>query len=128
MNIYGLATGAISSVNPMTSVLVTPSTGSTTGPDGSQIPAYGTPYNLFAQVQEFTSTDLRKLDGLNIQGAKFAVYIQGAWNGVVRIAGKGGDLMSFRGQDWLVVAVLEQWPGWSKLAVVLQNTVSAYTS
>jgi hypothetical protein len=121
MNLHSIVSRAISAVNSMTCVEVFPNTGYVTGADGRQSPVYGTPYTLFAQVQQFTSTDLRKMDGLNIQGAGFSIFINGQWNGVVRTAGKGGDLMKFRGQTWLVVAVLEQWPDWSKLGVVLQN-------
>ena len=121
MNLHNLASSAISAVNPMTAIRVYPNIGYDVAADFTQDPRYGMPYDLFAQVQEFTSTDLRKLDGLNIQGARFAVFISGEWNGVVRTAGKGGDILQFRGQTWLVVAVLTQYPGWSKLAVVLQN-------
>jgi hypothetical protein len=122
LNLHNIASRAIAAINPLLEVTITPNTGYTTDAGGRQIPTYGTPYTLFAQVQQLTSGDLRKLDGLNIQGVQYAIYLNGEWNGVVRTAGKGGDLMCFRGQTWLVVAVLEQWPHqWSKLGVVLQN-------
>lgn len=121
MDLNKLASGAISAVNPMTMVRVYPSTGYDIGPGGRQVPRYGEHFDLFAQVQEFTSTDLRKLDGLNVQGARFSVFLQGQWNGAVRVAAKGGDLMRFRGQLWLVTAILTEYPEWTKCAVTLQN-------
>jgi len=38
----------------------------------------------------------------------------------VRPLAKGGDLLDFGGQTWLVTAVLETWPDWCKVGVTLQ--------
>ena len=121
MNLHAIASGAISAVNPQVAIVVLQSTGSTTNPDSTRTPTYADPVTVCAQVQELTSTDLRKLDGLNLQGEHRAVYLNGAVAGVVRSAGKGGDLMKFFGQTWLVTQVMEKWPGWCKAIVTLQD-------
>ncbi len=122
MNLHGIVSGAIATVNPFTQVSVRQSLGSTTNPDGSRTPAYDDPYVASAQVQELTSRDLAQLDGLNVQMSQKAMYLNGAINGVIRVSRLGGDLITLEdGTVWLTTAVLEQWPDWVKVSVTLQN-------
>lgn len=121
MNLHAIASGAIGAVNPQVSIVVLQSIGYTTNPDSTRTPTYAPPVTICAQVQELTSTDLRKLDGLNLQGEHRAVYLNGAVAGIVRSAGKGGDLMKFFGQTWLVTQIMETWPNWCKCVVTLQD-------
>lgn len=125
MNLHGLAIGAISAVNPQIPVSVKVSTGYTTVPGGRQVPNYATPYTVPGQVQSLTFKDLHQLDGLNLNGTKRAIYLFGRFDGVVRSLMKGGDLVTVTGGVnagvWLVCLVLEQWPNWCKVAVVLQD-------
>ena len=121
MNLHALVRGAINSVNPDIPVSIQRSAGYTTSPDGTRVPVYDAPLAAMAQVQELTAADLRKLDGLNIQGAVRSVYLNGQWNGAVRPGGTGGDLLTFQGRVWLVTAVLDQFPDWTHMAVTLQN-------
>ncbi|TIR66396.1 MAG: hypothetical protein E5X24_23645 [Mesorhizobium sp.] len=78
------------------------------------------------QAQSLTYNDLQLLDGLNIQGVRRAVYLNGSALGVVRELQVGGDLFVFpagtfpEGDTWLVALVLESWPDWCKCAVTLQ--------
>jgi hypothetical protein len=70
--------------------------------------------------------DLRQVEGLNLNGTKRSVYLYGAANGTVRVSNKGGDLLAFLDgprivRSWLTNIVLEQWPNWVKIAVVLQD-------
>lgn len=87
--------------------------------------AITTALSLFAQVQPLTKSDLMQLDGLNINGDKKAIYLNGAIDGVVRVKLKGGDLIDMPdGQVWLVVQNLEGFDataGWTKAAMVLQD-------
>ena len=123
MTLHAVASAIVSAVNPMITGTVRVSTGSTTGGDGKQTPTYATINNVTMQVQALTSGDLRQLDGLNIQGVKHSVYLYGEIEGIARARGKGGDLLTFRGRDWLVVAVLESWNGrWSKVAITEQTS------
>jgi hypothetical protein len=119
MNLNRLAAGIVGAVNPQVSISVQLSTGSTTNPDGTQTPTYTTS-TATGQVQPLGSQDLRRLDGLNIQGVTAKVYLNGDFEGVFRVLGKGGDLLTFNGQTYLVTAVLERWPDWTCVGVTMQ--------
>jgi len=74
------------------------------------------------QIQNLTYRDLQQLEGLNIQGVRHAVYINGRVDGIIRSQNKGGDLITFSdGTTWLIAHVLEYWPTWCKVAATLQN-------
>jgi hypothetical protein len=126
MNLHGVASAAIGSVNPFVAATVQISTGYTTNADGSRVPVYGE-ITIDAQVQALTYNDLVHLDGLNIQGVRRAIYTNGYVAGIVRVDSKGGDIITFpngtlpEGNTWLCAFVLEQWPDWCKIAVTLQN-------
>jgi hypothetical protein len=120
MDIRGIANAATDTVNPNISVTVTPSTGYAIGAGLKQVPSYGPPVTGFAQVQALTAADLRHLDGLNIQNATKSIILRGELNAVVRTHSQGGDIVTFGGDTWLTVAVLEQWPLWTRAAITLQ--------
>jgi hypothetical protein len=127
MNLHGLVQGVIGAVNPNIPAQVFASTGYTTGADGKRVPTYAAPVTIQIQVQALTYTDLVKLDGLNIQGERRAVYLNGDWNGAVRVDQQGGDLLKFPDhpggpvRTWLAAMILENWPDWTKIACTLQN-------
>lgn len=81
---------------------------------------------LPGQIQPMTWRDIQQLEGLNIEGVRWKIYLYGEVDGLVRPECKGGDLIivaSGRHQGtWLVAQVLEQWPDWVCAAIVLQNT------
>lgn len=78
-----------------------------------------------AQVQALTFRDLTQIDGLNLQGTRRGIYLFGKVDGLVRAENKGGDLIAIadgvHAGIWLVAMVLEQWPGWVKVAATQQN-------
>jgi hypothetical protein len=80
---------------------------------------------LLAQVQPITWRDLQQLDGLNVQGIRKVMYINGAVDGVVRVNLKGGDLVTFPdGSVYLVAQILEAFnltAGWTKAALTIQD-------
>lgn len=125
MNLHSIVRTAIGAVNPEIIVSVQRSTGSTTNAAGHRVPTYADPVEVRAQKQSLQYNDLVQLDGLNIQGKRAALYIEGNWEGVVRTDGKGGDLITMcDGSVWLVALVLEDWggrEGWVKVAITLQN-------
>ena len=121
MNLHGIVSGIISTVNPMITATLEQSTGYTTSDDGTQVPSYAAPVRASVQVQALSSDELRLVEGLNQQGNKQAVYLNGNWQGLVRPDRRGGDLLKINGDTYLVLTVLENWPDWTKLAVVLQN-------
>lgn len=125
MNLHGLVSGAISTVNPFILGTVKYSTGATTDAAFTRQPSYTTVTGVQMQVQALTAEDLRQVDGLNLNGTKRAIYLYDQINGVVRSKSKGGDLIvidsGVNAGTWLVNLVLEQWPDWCKCAVTLQN-------
>lgn len=80
---------------------------------------------LPGQVQPMGYKDLAQVEGLNLNGRKAALYMNGQINGVVRVQLKGGDLITYPdGSVWLVVQALEDFSptsGWNKVALVEQN-------
>lgn len=125
VNMHALAGPIISSINPTVIATILVSAGSTTNADGSRTPAYDGPIEVPAQVQSLTFHDLHQVDGLNLNGTKRAIYLYGRFDGVVRPAMKGGDLITLTDGPnagvWLVAMVGEQWPDWVKCLVTLQN-------
>lgn len=128
MNLAGIVRGPISGVNPQIIAMWQPAAGGyDTLPDGTQVPIYKGAIQLCLQVQALSSTELQKLDGMNIQGIRRAVYIESQVAGVIRADQKGGDLLTFPEmpdgpqRTWLCATVLETWPDWVKVAVVLQR-------
>lgn len=125
MNLHAAVRGAVTTVNPDIQATWQQSTGYSTDGGGKRTPGYANS-TIPIQVQALTAQDLTHLDYLNIQGVMRAVYAYGNIQGVVRPNLKGGDLLTFAQpggvpQIWLVVAVLETWPDWCKVAVCLQN-------
>jgi hypothetical protein len=129
MNLHGIVSGVIGTVNPFVPVTLQQSTGYTTAPDGGRTPTYSaSPQSV--QVQALSASEIQHLDGLNIQGVMRKAYLNGDWRGVYRATNQGGDLMQFaavsgvpaslQGTTWKVVQVFETWPDWCALAIQLQ--------
>ena len=120
MNLQAIANGAIIAVNSQIPATLQMSTGYMTGANGKQSPMYNAPQSLLIQVQAASGATLAHLAALNIQGVNRVAYLAGDWSGLVRPNKQGGDLITFNGQTWLIVQVLETWPDWSRVAIVLQ--------
>ncbi|MDE2471770.1 MAG: hypothetical protein KGL35_24370 [Bradyrhizobium sp.] len=126
MNLHGLVSGAVGVVNPFVKATIQVSTGYTIQANGKQVPTYD-PVTVLLQVQALTYTDIMKLDGLNIQGVRRAIYTNGFYGGIIRDKARGGDLIVFpagmlpEGDTWLLNQELETWPDWVKFAITLQN-------
>lgn len=126
MNLQNITRGAIQGVSPMLNVTIRRSTGTyTRNSDGIRIPNYATFGPLQAQVQALDASDLRQISGLNQQGEKIAIYVNGTMLGEVSADGAGGDVVLMPdGSTWLVLKVLENWStidGWTKCALVRQR-------
>lgn len=130
MNLNNIVTPIIAAVNPLLWAKIAKSIGSTTDVDGSRLPLYATPKPVTVQVQALTYDELKIMDGLDIQGTRRAMYLNGNWNGVSRPGQKGGDLIQLDADKsvWLVAIELENWSltsGWTKVGVTLQNQTNA---
>jgi hypothetical protein len=126
MNLNAIVAPAVGLINPRQPVTVYLSTGpTTTAADGSRAGTYADSFNATMQVQPISTGDLRKLEGLNLQGKFTKLYLDGALRGLERVNGLGGDLVVLKdGTTYLVKAVLEGWTptaGWCSVAVVMQN-------
>lgn len=119
MNLHAIVSGVIGAVNPQRMITVWKSTGYTTADDGAQVPTY-TIVPVMGQIQELTGKDIMRLAGLNIQGVTQKAYLSGDFEGVFRALGKGGDLLKFGGQTYLVTVVLERWPDWVCVGLTMQ--------
>lgn len=125
MNLHGIVTGAISTVNPPIWLSIQVNTGPTTKPDGTRAPTYAPPQNCPGQIQPLQYTDIIQMDSLNLQGERRKIYINGRVDGLVRVEDKGGDLITDAdGNVWLVAIVTEYWPDWCAVAVTLQDQVN----
>ena len=120
MDLRGIANQSTDTINPNILVTVLASSAYTVGSGLKQVPSYAAPVTGYAQVQALTAADLRHLDGLNIQGATKSIVLRGELNAVVRAHSQGGDLVTFGGDTFLTVAVLEQWPLWTRAAIQMQ--------
>lgn len=123
MNLRGIANSATSSVNPNERVLVYKSEGYTIGAGAKQIPQYGVPQSMLANVQALDGDALKQIEGLNIQGVIRSIYIRGQISGTSRPNQTGGDIVKRKNatETWLVVKVLETWDTWTKAVIVLQT-------
>jgi hypothetical protein len=87
--------------------------------------ALTTAMTLFVQEQPLTGGNLRHMDALNLQGSHRALYVNNNLRGAVRVALKGGDIVTLaNGSVWLVTQVLEPFfdsAGWQKVAITLQD-------
>lgn len=127
MNLQAVVSPYTATVSPPTIGTLYVSTGSTTNADYSRSPSWTAYTGVSFDVQALSGRDLRQIDGLNLQGTLRSVYLQGNIEGIDRPAAKGGDVLYFSGQYWIVTVVAEPWAnnGWTKVIVVLQNGAPA---
>ncbi|WP_313471209.1 hypothetical protein [Atlantibacter hermannii] len=121
MNLRGIANGLTSRINPNVAGVFQVNTGFTTLPGGKRVPSYNN-VDVSVQFQELSSTDLKQIDAVNIQGILRSAYLNGNFNGVNRPEQKGGDILVVGNDKWLVVKVAELWPEWCKVIVNLQRS------
>jgi hypothetical protein len=130
INLHSAVRPAINAVNPDISCQYLRSTGYTVDAAGKQIPAYAPARTIRAQVQPPSGKTLQHPNNLNIQGTIRSVYLYGEPQAIVRVDGKGGDLLQFPQypgapvDNWLLTMLEEAYDplrGWSKVTVTLQT-------
>lgn len=124
MNLRAIANGRTQAVNPNIAATVRVSTGYATALNGKPVPSYAEPSPVMIQAQALSKKEVEHLDSMNISNATRAIYANRSLTGVDRVKQSGGDLLTFGGDVWLVVAVLEDWSltaGWCKVAVARQK-------
>ncbi|EIC83987.1 hypothetical protein [Serratia sp. M24T3] len=122
MNLRGIANSVTQSINPNVSAQIYKSTGYDTADNGSMTPSYADAVTMDVQKQAISQNDLEHLDNLNLQGQFIGIYTNGNWCGMNRKKNEGGDLFVIGDDTWLVVAVPEIWPDWTRVVACLQLT------
>lgn len=124
MNLNALVAPIVASVNPQVVATYQQYKRTSTDTDGSRAAAYEYPVDVLVQKQPMTYRDLIQVQGLNLNGEKCSIYVDGNWKGVSRPRLRGGDLITLPcGDVWLVAQELEAWSdtaGWCKVACTLQ--------
>lgn len=121
MNLHAIVAGAIAVVNPMIAATLRVSTGYTTAPNGSQVPAYADSVPITVQMQPLPTDDLKLVEGMGIQGIRQKFYAFGNIKGMVRKDGTGGDMIQLAdGTVWKTVIVTEDWPDWCSVIATQQ--------
>ncbi len=124
MDLHSIVAPVVAAINPMLSAQWQQSTGFEPNASGQRAPRYAAPVTVNVQVQALTWKDLQQISGLNIQGVRLAMYIDANVQGVNRVSGIGGDLITLPdGTVWLVAIVLENWnqtAGWTKIGATQQ--------
>lgn len=118
MNLHGIVSGAIGSVNPQRTIALRKSIGYSTDAAGKRTPLYSDSTGE-AQIQNLNSKELQHMNELNINGVFAKVYLYGEWSSIVRNGEQGGDLLVFDSATWLIVNQVESWPDWC--AVIVQQ-------
>lgn len=122
MNLRAIANSVTKSVNPNVSAQIFKSIGNTTADDGSMTPSYAEAVTMDVQKQAVSQRDLQHIDNLNLQGVFVSIHTNGNWCGLGRKKDEGGDLFVIGDDTWLVVAVPENWPDWTRVVACLQLT------
>lgn len=121
MNLHQIVRGAITTVNPDVPGVLKVNSGFTTSPGGKRVQSY-TDVDVIVQMQSLSSTDLKQVDAINVQGILQSAYLNGNFNGINRPEQQGGDMLIVDGKTWLVVKVAELYPDWCHLIVNLQRS------
>lgn len=121
MNLRSIANSLTSNINPNVPGVFQVNTGFTTLPGGKRVPSFNS-VDVTVQLQELSSTDLRQVDSVNIQGILRSAYLNGNFNGVNRPEQKGGDILMIGSEKWLVVKVPELWSDWCRVIINLQRS------
>lgn len=130
INLRALANLATSAVNSNVSATVRVCTGWTDAPGARREPAYAEPAPVTIQLQALSRKDIEHLDSLNISNAVWSCFANMQLTPTDRKRQSGGDLLQFTDpatgtlDTWLVVAMLEGWPGWSRVALCKQLDVT----
>ena len=128
MNLHSVVASAINAVNPFLTVNIKRSTGSTVGADGLSTPTYAAILPVQGQCQALTARELAQIAGLNQQGEKLGIWVNGTLLGEVSPDSVGGDILTLPdGSTWLVLQVMENWgrsAGWTHAALVRQRDTS----
>jgi hypothetical protein len=124
MNLHGIVSSSIATVNPFIMARLKRSVDrTTTAPDGTRTPIYKL-YRGRIQVQGTNPKDREYVLSQNQQEVLRTVYLLGNWAGIIRTDKTGGDVMIFaedgKTYSWKVITVKDKWPDWTSVIVAQQ--------
>ena len=118
MTLNEIAGDGIQEVNADVIGTIYRSTGYTTGTDGKRAPTYSAGESIRVQTQgALSAPEVAQVQGLNIQGEIEGIYLRGEWHGTIKADQVGGDKVVYNGKTWMIVHILENWAGWTKVVV-----------
>lgn len=120
MNMHGIVSGAIGTINPFIDAVLRENTGFTVAADGSRGPTFND-YTAQIQVQAQTEDQLAFSRNQGFQGVLRSVYLNGNWTGIVKADQTGNDELYFNGYRWMIYHVIEIWPDWCHVLVAQQT-------
>lgn len=122
LNLRAIANRATGAINANIAATLRRSTGYTTSASGARVPSYADGEDVVVQMQALSKREVEHLDALNISNAHVSIYANTQLTPIDRSKQSGGDLLTIRGELWMVVALLEGWvgAGWCKAALSRQ--------
>jgi len=124
LNLFGVVSAAVSTVNPREWVNIESSVGYVTNADGTRVPNTPTVTRILAQIQAAEYDALQQNSGINLSGQNLSAYIEGNWMGVIRADQRDGDvIVRANGTRYLVIAVPENFQdldGWTRVLMTRQ--------
>ncbi|NTU49337.1 MAG: hypothetical protein HGA87_00315 [Desulfobulbaceae bacterium] len=127
LNLNAISGSVIQDVNPDVEAKLYRYKSYTTTSSGVRVPVYYPAETAMIQCQGVLSApELAQIAGLNIQGVKQGVYLNGNWQGVVRADKTGGDKLEYADfpgapvKNWLIVHILESFSDFTKVVVAQQ--------
>ena len=122
MNLRNRANVLTSRINPNLSIGLERYVDYAVGADGTVTPNYEPSVPIVGQVQALGKKDIDHLSMLNISNCERMVYVNFQLQATDRVEQTGGDLLTFEGRKWLVMAIMEGWStaGWCRAAVSKQ--------
>jgi len=123
MNLHDIASQAISIINPLQTITITPRSSYTVNEYGEAVATDGTAYEIIADVQPMSSEDIKYVNNYNESTIYKAFWVSADVFALNRPMVRDGDKVLWNNQIFYVVGRPEDWyntSGWSHFIGALQ--------
>ena len=123
VNLHEIASSAINAVNPFQSITITSREDYTVNDYGEAVPTEKGSVTVMAQVQPIDSDDIQFINNYNQSSEYKSFWISSDVFGLNRPLLKGGDKITWNGNEYFVTDVPEEWyetAGWVHVIGCLQ--------
>jgi len=123
MNLHDIASQAISIINPLQTITITPRSSYSVNEYGEAVASSGESYDILADVQPVTSEDIKFINNYNQSTVYKAFWVSSDAFGLNRPMAKAGDKVAWGNQVFYIVSRPEDWyntSGWSHFVGALQ--------